>query len=352
MPGTHLELERTRRRAHWLPLPVGLAAACARVQQQMQAWRAPPIRTTTDQDDPQRWRMALEASGQGLWDWDLETDRVYYSPQWAHMIGHIPEDIEPLPAARLDRLHPDDRDGALAALDRHLRGESAQYSSEHRLRCKQGGLIWVQDRGRVVARDPTGRPTRLISVQQDITPHREANEQMIQLAYADPLTQLPNRRLLLDRLEHALATSERMGNHGALVFLDLDHFKILNDTFGHAVGDQLLQHVAQRLRSCVREADTPARMGGDEFVVMLEGLDADAATARRMAGEIGSHLLEVMSRPYTLDGYDYVVTPSIGVSLFRGRQLTGDELIHQADMAMYQVKKGGRHGLRLFESAN
>ncbi len=172
-----------------------------------------------------------------------------------------------------------------------------------------------------------------------------------QLAFYDPLTHLPNRRLLQDRLQQALAVSARSGQHGALQFIDLDNFKTLNDTLGHGVGDLLLEQVGLRLTACMREGDTVARLGGDEFVVMLESLSKDTAEALAQARKVGEKVLLAINQPYRLLEHDVNITPSIGVTLYSGHQDTMENLLKQADLAMYQSKTAGRNTLRFFDPA-
>jgi diguanylate cyclase (GGDEF)-like protein/PAS domain S-box-containing protein len=183
----------------------------------------------------------------------------------------------------------------------------------------------------------------------DITERKAAEDEVKNLAFYDPLTRLPNRRLLLDRLDHALASSARSGREGALMFIDLDNFKTLNDTLGHNMGDLLLQHVAQRLETCVREGDTVARLGGDEFVVMLEDLSKDPQEAAGQTKVIGEKILTTLNQTYQLAKHEYHSTPSIGATLFTDHQLGVDVLFKQADIAMYQSKKAGRNTLRFFD---
>jgi diguanylate cyclase (GGDEF)-like protein len=182
-----------------------------------------------------------------------------------------------------------------------------------------------------------------------ITQRKQAEEEIKNLAFYDPLTQLPNRRLLMDRLKQALASSARSGREGALLFIDLDNFKTLNDTLGHDVGDLLLQQVAQRLESCVREGDTVARLGGDEFVVMLEDLSEHDLEAAAQAETVGEKILLTLNQPYQLATHEYRSTPSIGVTLFSDHEQNQDELLKHADIAMYQAKKAGRNSLRFFD---
>lgn len=549
-------------------------------------------------DNELRWRFALEGSGQGLWDWDMITGQVYYAPRWARMLGHESPELEPLLRTREERIHPDDLLRVHSRLNAHLRGETPLFEAEYRMRHREGHHVWIHDRGQVIERTSSGKPIRMIGIQEDIsrrkrvekslyeerqlfatgpvalfiwdtvdsgrvlyasenvqdllgyaqgelmspdfnyadlihpedvarvlnehqdharsevhqfeqsyrlrhrgghyrwfyditrperdetgrmqrirgylfdqtrlkemeqalaqserqnralleampdlvlrfnaegryldwhsgnsallyaqpqrfigktlsqvlpdqaawtlyegihsvllhgrmrrveyaleigpathhfearlvklnddevlavvrdvTTQKQAAERINQLAYCDTLTHLPNRRLLMENIRHAMAAGQRSGQHGALLFLDLDHFKALNDTHGHAIGDLLLQQVARRLREAVREADTVARLGGDEFVVMLEDLELAEDEALQQARQVGQKILDALGQPYDLDGMAYRCTPSIGISLFHGRRLDVEELMRRADQAMYQVKKTGRNGMHVFHAS-
>lgn len=186
---------------------------------------------------------------------------------------------------------------------------------------------------------------------RDITERKVAENKIEQLAFYDPLTCLPNRRLLHDRLQHALVASARHDSHGAILFIDLDNFKTLNDTQGHNVGDLLLTEVAGRLQGCVRERDTVARVGGDEFVVMLEELSADLLLAVAQTKAIGDKILASISEKYLLNSFEYYCSTSIGVSLFHNQEVTEDELLKRADTAMYQAKNAGRNTMRFYDPA-
>ena len=188
-----------------------------------------------------------------------------------------------------------------------------------------------------------------IGILRDITVSRKNEEEIRRLAFYDPLTELPNRRLLMDRLKQALVTSTRTGQHGAVMFLDLDHFKQLNDSLGHDVGDILLQQVAARLKACVREMDSVARLGGDEFVVLLEALSTDVQEAAMQAEIIGLKVLESLGQPYNLREHSHTSTPSVGITVFQAGDETIDDLLKKADVAMYEAKAAGRNTVRFFD---
>jgi len=198
----------------------------------------------------------------------------------------------------------------------------------------------------------TERPTPdggAVIVYQDVTRLRRAIADVETLAFYDPLTGLPNRRLLNDRLQQGIHTSLRTGRHGALLFLDLDHFKTLNDTAGHEMGDLLLQQVAQRIKRCVREEDTVARLGGDEFVVMLQSLSAEPLEAATQAQRVGELIRADLNKPYALLNTEYSSSCSMGATMFGSLHQEATELLKQADIAMYQVKNGGRNALCFFD---
>jgi len=196
---------------------------------------------------------------------------------------------------------------------------------------------------------PDGMTTHYVSSQTDITARKASEDKIHNLAFYDPLTQLPNRRLLLDRLHQTLATSVRNGRNAALLFIDLDKFKKLNDTMGHDVGDMMLMQVAERTTSCVRECDTVARLGGDEFIVMLTDLNEKLNDAAAQAKQVGRKILDALGQVYYLNGHEHLSSASIGIAVINEHSKKEDDLLKQADIAMYQAKKAGRNTLRFFD---
>jgi diguanylate cyclase (GGDEF)-like protein len=188
-----------------------------------------------------------------------------------------------------------------------------------------------------------------MGVGRDISELNMERQKVNEMAFYDSLTGLPNRRLLINRLQRSLATSARSGLNNALIFIDLDNFKTLNDTLGHDIGDLLLREAAQRLTACMRQEDTVARMGGDEFVIILEKLSERVQEAEFQVGAFGRKILAILNQPYQLANHSRHITPSIGIVLFSGNQLSIDELMKRADIAMYQAKKIGRNTIRFFD---
>lgn len=225
-----------------------------------------------------------------------------------------------------------------------------QARTELMVHRKNGAMFWVELE--VVSVQATAEDvTHWVAVGRDITQRKTAEDMIRHMALFDPLTDLPNRQLLTERLQQALAQSERTGQHGALMFIDLDNFKILNDTLGHHVGDQLLKKVAIRLAQSVRKTDTVARLGGDEFVIMVDDLSTDPAAAALKSSALANKVLTMLREPFHVGGHQHFATPSIGVTAFTGLNDNVGELLKQADLAMYQAKTLGRNTLCFFDPA-
>jgi diguanylate cyclase (GGDEF)-like protein/PAS domain S-box-containing protein len=210
---------------------------------------------------------------------------------------------------------------------------------------RKSGEVYPEWLTITAVKNGVGIITHYVGTLTDITQRKAAEDEIKHLAFYDPLTRLPNRRLLIDRLQQAMAASARSGRQGALLFLDLDKFKTLNDTLGHDKGDLLLQQVAQRLSICIREGDTVSRFGGDEFVVMLSDLSTILEETATQAETVGQKILATLCQPYDLDGHPYQCTASIGITVFSNHQSTHFELLKQADLAMYEAKATGRNTL-------
>lgn len=421
----------------------------------------------------ERWVMALDGAGHGVWDWDATCDKVFYSHQWKAMLGYAPDEVGHALDEWSSRIHPDDLDACKAALQAHLDGKTKHYRFTHRLRCRDGRYKWVLDQGMVFDRDPEGRPLRLVGTHTDITaqkaaerdlaasearyrnlvevapysiqeidteaniryanpasaailsytqeqlrtmnvadlmPHehretflafiqdlceqqpppepldnenitgdgrriqvrvnwnylhdaagkvsgfvsisddvtdvRRAEAEIQRLAFHDHLTGLPNRLLLQEQLAEMLAAQRRSGQIFALHMLDLDHFKEINDSLGHPVGDQLLESVAARICEAVPSDDFVARLGGDEFALVQREL-TDTADASTLALK----LIETIARPYKLDENLVYTNASIGILVNTDPSASVDVLMSRADVALYKAKDAGRAGYALFEES-
>jgi diguanylate cyclase (GGDEF)-like protein/PAS domain S-box-containing protein len=253
------------------------------------------------------------------------------------VLGHSPRFLQG-PNTQRDEL---DRIRAALTEARPVRAELINYK-------KDGTPFWLELE--IVPVDYFSRGlTHWVSVARDITARKEAENAIEHLAFYDTLTQLPNRQLLMDRLRDALSQGNRNTHIGALIFIDLDHFKVLNDTLGHARGDMLLQQVSNRLRMSLGPADTVARLGGDEFVIMLEGLGRNPQTVTEKARKVAEKVLAALSEPYDLSGHQYHGTCSLGITLFSRNQQSIGDLLKQADLAMYQAKAAGRNAVCFFD---
>jgi diguanylate cyclase (GGDEF)-like protein/PAS domain S-box-containing protein len=295
----------------------------------------------------ERFRLVLKGSTDAPWDWDLVSGEVFYSERWWSMLGYSTgEGIDDTGAWRR-LLHPDDDPMVTDYLEKLLSSKQETYSLEFRLRHRDGHYVPVLARGYVL-RDTEGKAVRISGANTDLTERKRSERQIFELAYFDHLTGLPNRRFLIEELDHVLSRSRRSGHFSALLYLDLDNFKHLNDTMGHDLGDLLLRQVAQRLRCTVRHSDQLARLGGDEFVVVLEALGATPQRAAVEADHVVAKILSTLGLPYQLGSLLFKSTVSIGITLFNGN---GDieNLLKQADLAMYRAKADGRNNARYFD---
>jgi diguanylate cyclase (GGDEF)-like protein/PAS domain S-box-containing protein len=304
-------------------------------------------RQTERAADAERIEMALDGGGLGLWECDLPGKRVTLDARSAAMLGYTVDQANHEDDF-MQAVHPDDQLRVEQCFARHVTGQLLAFEVEYRQRHANGSWVWIHSRGKVVKRGPEGYPRRLGGTRQDISARKEAEAKIEHLAFYDTLTNLPNRRLLYDRLMQALVKSERHRRSGAILFVDLDNFKNLNDTLGHDMGDRLLLQVAQRLTAVTRDADTVARLGGDEFIILLEDLDNFGGTPRERAALVAGKLLASVAAAYFVEGHQVHITPSVGITLFDGQARSTEELLKQADLAMYDAKSAGRNTFRFF----
>jgi diguanylate cyclase (GGDEF)-like protein/PAS domain S-box-containing protein len=292
------------------------------------------------------WKLALESTGDGVWDWDIAKGVAAMSPRCLEMYGFSERDPRVSPLGMDQRTHPDDKVQMLRDRQAHLDGHTPSYVNEHRVLCASGAWKWILTRGMVISRDAQGQPLRMVGTHTDITQRKEAEALIWHQANYDALTGLPNRRMLRDRLSQHMLRCDRERLQLALLFIDLDHFKAVNDTLGHEGGDRLLVEAAQRLQRCVRASDTVARMGGDEFTVVLPNLRSTREVER-----IVQAILREMARAFHFGDEHAFVTASIGITYYPGDGHSVDDLLRQADQALYVAKDGGRNRFGYFTRA-
>ena len=297
-----------------------------------------------------RLQLAMDGSRLALWEADLLAGTISFSETWAELIGEQAGTKTYTFSDFYGRIPVED----FATVKHHLilvlKGAVEHFAVEYRFPLANGKLNWFSGGGRVSERDKNGRAIRLIGVNRDIAERKAAQITIQKMAFYDALTGLPNRRFLMEKLQQASAASRRLKRQNALLFIDLDNFKSINDSLGHAAGDLLLQQVGSRIASCMRETDVLARLGGDEFVVLLQNLDADDALAAIHAELVGEKIRKVLNESFRLNMSDYQVSASIGIAVPRaGIALNTEELLRQADTAMFQAKAGGRNMVRFFD---
>ncbi|HMH16993.1 MAG TPA: diguanylate cyclase [Burkholderiales bacterium] len=291
----------------------------------------------------QRLKLALEASRLVLWDFDTRSGEIYLSEQWQAMLGGEPRATVTTLGALRALVHPEDG----ADLDRNLRdvlsGAASGYDIEHRVRKMDGQWLWIRSRGEVVERDGSGRALRLTGTNADIAARKEQDAQLVHQATHDALTGFPNRGLFYDRLNQAIARTRRNRSLMAVMYIDIDKFKVVNDSLGHDAGDALIKAFVQRLASSLRNTDTVARLGGDEFGVILEGL-----RGRDDGSRVAEKIVAAIRAPFELGRHSSSVTTSVGIAFYDGSEKTdSDRLVKMADEALYGAKGAGRNNYRV-----
>lgn len=292
-----------------------------------------------------RYALAAQGANDGLWDWDLLNEDIYYSQRWMEILGIEPEpNCVPSRNCWFDLIHPEERVAVVNELEDHLQGKISYFENEHRILHKSGEYRWVLIRGQAV-RDEHGRAIRIAGSMTDVTKRKMAEEKLAYDAIHDNLTGLPNRKNLMLRLERSIERKRRMSSYSfAVLFIDLDRFKAVNDTLGHHAGDELLQCITERLCGVVRPNDMVARLGGDEFIVMVDnvrGLDQVTTIAERVLAEL--------QKPIEIMGQDIYTSASIGIVLNSTEHNTPDEIVRDADLAMYRAKVKGKSRYEIFD---
>jgi diguanylate cyclase (GGDEF)-like protein/PAS domain S-box-containing protein len=296
-------------------------------------------------DKTQRLENIVEGTRTGTWEWNVATGEVTVNRHWAEMLGYNLAELGRFSMdAWLPMVHPEDMAVSRDLLEKHFAGILPNYESDLRVQHKDGRWIWVHSRGRVLSWMPDGAPKMMFGTYKDISQRKLVEAQMQHVAHHDNLTGLPNRALLNDRLHQILLAAKREKTCFALVYIDLDEFKPVNDNYGHAIGDELLHQAARRILDCVRASDTVARVGGDEFVAVLARIqhqaDAQAVTEK---------MRSVLSDPFILNGLEVRISSSIGIAIYPDHGENAEALSANADAAMYRAKKGGRNQVQMTE---
>jgi diguanylate cyclase (GGDEF)-like protein/PAS domain S-box-containing protein len=321
--------------------PIDFPVVFARIHTQLSRKKAEEALRESEE----RYALAMRGANDGLWDWNLRTNDIYFSPRWREMLGCQESDIEDSVEEWFARVHPEDRERLETALAMHLQGQTEHFEHEHRMLHQNGMYRWVLSRGLAV-RDHTGSVTRMAGSQTDITERK----------VADGLTGLPNRILFMERLDRALERAKRhKDSMFAVLFLDLDRFKVINDSLGHDVGDQLLIGLARRLATSLRSSDTVARLGGmpimarlggDEFTVLLDEIhNVSDATC------VAERLQQQLDAPFTIGGHEVFTTASIGIALSATGYDRPEDILRDAETAMYRAKNRGKACHEVFDTA-
>ncbi len=292
----------------------------------------------------ERYTLAAQAALDGLWDWNLQTNEIDLSARWKALLGFGENELGNKPDEWLDRIHPEDRERFQARLSDHLEGRTARFELEYRMLHRDGQYRWVLSRGLAV-RDAEGNARRIAGSQTDVTARRQAEKRVIHASLHDPLTGLPNRGHFMERLATSVQNTKKQPKYlFALLFLDVDRFKVVNDSLGHLVGDELLVSIGRRLKTCLRPTDTIARLGGDEFAILLDDLHKfTEATC------IADRIQKSFTQPFDIAGQQIFTAVSIGITFGSAEQNRAEDLLRNADTAMYRAKAHGKARYELFD---
>lgn len=296
-------------------------------------------------ESEERYALAMDGANDGIWDWNLRSNVIYFSSRWHSILGYENNALSNSPDAWFSRIHPQDLERVMMELSAHLRGETAHFESEYRMATQDGHFCWVLSRGLAV-RDEQGQVYRMAGSMSDISARKAVLERLAHDAMHDPLSNLPNRAYFLDQVQHALERTRRRSDYrAAVLFLDLDRFKIVNESLGHPIGDQLIVAVAHRLRATLRPGDTLARIGGDEFAILVEDINN-----LNEANQVAKLIQQTLSAPFEFQGYEVFSSATIGIVPVEARYATPQDLMRDADAATYRAKANGRGGIEIFDS--
>ena len=300
------------------------------------------LRRSEERLRQRRLQLAIDIARLGSWEWNLADGSIYLSPQWKHLLGYAGHELPNRIQAWEERLHPADREQTLSALNGYAQAPQGTFQSEYRMQHRDGDYRWVSSRA-VAECDGSGKAICLIGTMIDITRQKLEEQRVREAAQHCSLTGLPNRALIFEYAHHLLAAASRQHSRGALLFIDLDRFKPVNDLYGHDIGDRLLKEVAQRMVNCVRQEDLVGRLGGDEFVIVLPymGKGHSAPTVAR-------HVIDALSQPFRISGLELSISASVGISFYPMHGSEVDTLLHRADIAMYRAKELGRGNYQVY----
>ena len=291
----------------------------------------------------ERFELVARATSDAVWDWDLTTNDIWWNQGFQKLFGYKADEIGSGLDSWVSRIHPEDSERVVDDIHRHIDSGKANWQDEYRFKRADGTFAFVIDRGYVVY-DDDAKPLRMLGSMMDVTERKSLEQQLTHQALHDPLTKIANRALFKDRVDHALSKLARNNSSLAVLFLDLDNFKAINDSLGHAAGDKLLILVAERLQDCLRSADTAARLGGDEFAVLVEQMYRSDESLM-----IAERILSVFRQPFVIEGKEIYVGTSIGIAASSSDALQSEELLRNADLAMYLAKSQGKGKFVVFE---